>query len=83
MNEQEIAVLIRDAMAQFIAAREKDGIDAYVAKRYPWMNEKQKEEKYQQIVGRILVANKIKFLSGKIGEFLEPLLPTVTEDDLI
>lgn len=82
MNEQEIAVLIRDAMSKFIDAREKDGIDAYVATRYPWMSEKQKEEKYHQVVGRIKVANKIKFLSGKIGEFLEPLLPEVTEDDL-
>jgi hypothetical protein len=83
MNEQEIAILIRDAMAQFIGAREKDGIDAYVATRYPWMNQKQQEEKVQQVIGRIEVANKIKFLSGKIGEFLEPLLSEVTEEDLI
>jgi actin-like ATPase involved in cell morphogenesis len=83
MNEQEIAVLIRDAMSNFIAAREREGIAAYVAKRYYLMNQKQQEEKVQQVIVRIEVANKIRFLSQQIAEFVQPLLSKVTEDDLI
>jgi actin-like ATPase involved in cell morphogenesis len=82
MNEQEIAVLIRDAMSNFIAIREREGIVAYVAKRYYLMNQKQKEEKVQQVIDRIEVANKIMVFSQQIAEFVQPLLSEITEDDL-
>lgn len=68
MEQNELAILIRDMAGEFIAARRNTS--AYAYDRYPWMNEKQLTEKVAEVDQRKAQAERIHELSGEIAEFI-------------
>ncbi len=61
-NEQEIALILRDALDAFARAR-GNGDDSlayqYVVARYSWMDGNQREEKIDQVMRRVDLAKRL------------------------
>lgn len=77
MDNQQVAILIRDALSSFIRAR----LDSrqYVDSRYPSWTQEQKQEKQRQVEERIEVAEKLFELSSVIAEKIESDLQTLLD----
>jgi hypothetical protein len=56
MSYPQIRQVIRDALGEFISARD---IEAYVAKRYPSWTPKQKSDKANEVAKRIAMAGRL------------------------
>lgn len=79
MDQQQVAILIRDAISNFNGIR----ADAkqYVDERYWWMTDNQKEHKVQQVTERKELADQINLLSDEIAEFVAGKLGDAVEGD--
>lgn len=69
MDNEMVAVLIRDAMSDFINKRMD--AESYVRSRYTWMNEEQKKRKVCEVCERIRKAHRIMELSRDIADWFE------------
>jgi len=82
-NEQEIALILRDALDAFARAR-GNGDDSlayqYVVARYSWMDGKQREEKIDQVMRRVDLAKRLYTLSLPIAGMVVPVINSPEED---
>lgn len=69
MGNEMVAVLIRDAIHDFISKRE-NAVE-YVNSRYTWMSSEQKARKVLEVLERIKVAQRIMELSRDIADSFE------------
>lgn len=81
-DTSEIALLIRDAMCNFINNRGGiDGAASYVDEtRGSYMNEEQKAQKTQQVIERIKMANKLRRISNEIAEIVAEGLNLIEDE---
>lgn len=81
MNEQQLATLIRDAMSNFIAARERHGVETYVHASYPWLGDQGAANKVKEVNERIVAARKLQRLAGQIAETFVDALNDLGDED--
>jgi hypothetical protein len=82
MNEQQLATLIRDAMSNFINARQgKGNAYLYVRLRYPHLGAEDMVDKMNEVEARVLAAEKIQRLAGQIAEAFVDAINDLGDDD--
>lgn len=72
ITHQDVQVLIRDAMSNFIDRRiVRQSAQEYVRSRYPWLqDEVSQDKKVSEVVWRCQIAQSIKRLAGPIADLI-------------